>query len=239
MTGVQTCALPISSSGCFSVTEQYVAFGFAGRKEARRGDSGRGRAERPREGALGPRRGGGPGCSEAGSWAGAGTQAVLSSRGGRRCAARLGDPHSRRDPLRGGRSRGGRRRRCPPRVRFPGRPLPGQPPARLLPGLISAAEALFPTAFPSPRQSARLLSARAARCLVTGWPGHSERQWGAREGGGGEEEGARRGPGCSTPAPPERRPRQLRATFAVPRSEERRVGKECLRLCRSRWSPYH
>ena len=25
----------------------------------------------------------------------------------------------------------------------------------------------------------------------------------------------------------------------VVRSEERRVGKECLRLCRSRWSPYH
>ena len=25
----------------------------------------------------------------------------------------------------------------------------------------------------------------------------------------------------------------------VARSEERRVGKECLRLCRSRWSPYH
>ena len=23
------------------------------------------------------------------------------------------------------------------------------------------------------------------------------------------------------------------------RSEERRVGKECLKLCRSRWSPYH
>ena len=23
------------------------------------------------------------------------------------------------------------------------------------------------------------------------------------------------------------------------RSEGRRVGKECLRLCRSRWSPYH
>ena len=22
-------------------------------------------------------------------------------------------------------------------------------------------------------------------------------------------------------------------------SEERRVGKECVRLCRSRWSPYH
>ena len=28
------------------------------------------------------------------------------------------------------------------------------------------------------------------------------------------------------------------ANFIV-RSEERRVGKECLRLCRSRWSPYH
>ena len=26
---------------------------------------------------------------------------------------------------------------------------------------------------------------------------------------------------------------------AKSRSEERRVGKECLRLCRSRWSPYH
>ena len=27
--------------------------------------------------------------------------------------------------------------------------------------------------------------------------------------------------------------------FRQARSEERRVGKECLRLCRSRWSPYH
>ena len=27
--------------------------------------------------------------------------------------------------------------------------------------------------------------------------------------------------------------------LAALRSEERRVGKECLRLCRSRWSPYH
>ena len=25
----------------------------------------------------------------------------------------------------------------------------------------------------------------------------------------------------------------------IERSEERRVGKECVRLCRSRWSPYH
>ena len=28
-------------------------------------------------------------------------------------------------------------------------------------------------------------------------------------------------------------------TRSPARSEERRVGKECLRLCRSRWSPYH
>src|SRR3546814_14462786 len=27
--------------------------------------------------------------------------------------------------------------------------------------------------------------------------------------------------------------------LALPRSEERRVGKECVRTCRSRWSPYH
>src|SRR3546814_20178537 len=27
--------------------------------------------------------------------------------------------------------------------------------------------------------------------------------------------------------------------YATPRSEERRVGKECVSTCRSRWSPYH
>src|SRR3546814_3434509 len=27
--------------------------------------------------------------------------------------------------------------------------------------------------------------------------------------------------------------------FTVERSEERRVGKECVSTCRSRWSPYH
>ena len=31
----------------------------------------------------------------------------------------------------------------------------------------------------------------------------------------------------------------LSIVTARSRSEERRVGKECLRLCRSRWSPYH
>src|SRR3546814_14825009 len=29
------------------------------------------------------------------------------------------------------------------------------------------------------------------------------------------------------------------ATLSGRRSEERRVGKECVRTCRSRWSPYH
>ena len=31
----------------------------------------------------------------------------------------------------------------------------------------------------------------------------------------------------------------VESNYALTRSEERRVGKECLRLCRSRWSPYH
>src|SRR3546814_5161212 len=34
-----------------------------------------------------------------------------------------------------------------------------------------------------------------------------------------------------------RRPWRLAAKLA--RSEERRVGKECVSTCRSRWSPYH
>ena len=34
-------------------------------------------------------------------------------------------------------------------------------------------------------------------------------------------------------------PVAVAAAPAAGRSEERRVGKECLRLCRSRWSPYH
>src|SRR3546814_9164976 len=33
------------------------------------------------------------------------------------------------------------------------------------------------------------------------------------------------------------RPTLVRRT--APRSEERRVGKECVSTCRSRWSPYH
>src|SRR3546814_8110809 len=31
----------------------------------------------------------------------------------------------------------------------------------------------------------------------------------------------------------------MERTYVERRSEERRVGKECVRTCRSRWSPYH
>src|SRR3546814_13617258 len=31
----------------------------------------------------------------------------------------------------------------------------------------------------------------------------------------------------------------LRQAVVIERSEERRVGKECVSTCRSRWSPYH
>src|SRR3546814_14496417 len=31
----------------------------------------------------------------------------------------------------------------------------------------------------------------------------------------------------------------IKREFKVSRSEERRVGKECVSTCRSRWSPYH
>jgi cytidylate kinase len=54
----------------------------------------------------------------------------------------------------------------------------------------------------------------------------------------GDFEFSLRGSGAATelllngqPLPPEIRSEK--------RSEERRVGKECRRLCRSRWSPYH
>src|SRR3546814_13092444 len=33
--------------------------------------------------------------------------------------------------------------------------------------------------------------------------------------------------------------RAVEITSKQPRSEERRVGKECVITCRSRWSPYH
>src|SRR3546814_5764959 len=37
----------------------------------------------------------------------------------------------------------------------------------------------------------------------------------------------------------ERRHTEPREQSRSSRSEERRVGKECVRTCRSRWSPYH
>src|SRR3546814_2765144 len=36
-----------------------------------------------------------------------------------------------------------------------------------------------------------------------------------------------------------RRDRHMLDPFPQERSEERRVGKECVSTCRSRWSPYH
>ena len=45
---------------------------------------------------------------------------------------------------------------------------------------------------------------------------------------------------ATLPRPPRNRQSwDQRPGQVSPRSEERRVGKECLRLCRSRWSPYH
>src|SRR3546814_6500676 len=45
----------------------------------------------------------------------------------------------------------------------------------------------------------------------------------------------RTSPGCSC-----RRARSRRCRYCCSRrSEERRVGKECVSTCRSRWSPYH
>ena len=35
------------------------------------------------------------------------------------------------------------------------------------------------------------------------------------------------------------RPEQVVHITTLGRSEERRVGKECASMCRSRWSPYH
>src|SRR3546814_3461575 len=42
-------------------------------------------------------------------------------------------------------------------------------------------------------------------------------------------------PDCLTSSAPS----PIRRNEPWPRSEERRVGKECVSTCRSRWSPYH
>src|SRR3546814_17940018 len=43
----------------------------------------------------------------------------------------------------------------------------------------------------------------------------------------------------STELPSPARGMNTRLMLRGPRSEERRVGKECVSTCRSRWSPYH
>ena len=49
---------------------------------------------------------------------------------------------------------------------------------------------------------------------------------------------ARRAPGFAAPILEQATGSQIYYA-GVERSEERRVGKECALLCRSRWSPYH
>src|SRR3546814_2937020 len=48
-----------------------------------------------------------------------------------------------------------------------------------------------------------------------------------------------RGSRHSIPFPPDRSNPDTERMRAQKRSEERRVGKECVSTCRSRWSPYH
>src|SRR3546814_10566039 len=49
------------------------------------------------------------------------------------------------------------------------------------------------------------------------------------------------GPSNKRPSKQEERPclAMPQVSALVSRSEERRVGKECVSTCRSRWSPYH
>src|SRR3546814_19166155 len=57
---------------------------------------------------------------------------------------------------------------------------------------------------------------------------------------GGGQAGARIGAGDDRRAGEAHQiERQHEAFEPPPRSEERRVGKECVSTCRSRWSPYH
>src|SRR3546814_8456644 len=45
--------------------------------------------------------------------------------------------------------------------------------------------------------------------------------------------------GAASPLPWHRRSGPAHGRPCAGRSEERRVGKECVSTCRSRWSPYH
>ena len=44
---------------------------------------------------------------------------------------------------------------------------------------------------------------------------------------------------CTVPVSQTHNNAAAQTATGVPRSEERRVGKECVTTCRSRWSPYH
>ena len=81
----------------------------------------------------------------------------------------------------------------------------------------------------------------ARGCHVRG-PGRDvtrRRGPGAVRGGGVDPDPARPLAGGRTWAGRLPEPMRVKREPAKARSEERRVGKECLRLCRSRWSPYH
>src|SRR3546814_9153768 len=68
---------------------------------------------------------------------------------------------------------------------------------------------------------------------------------GRRRGGNGRGASGRscerRGGGRNAPPSPARDQSWAISAMvtAISRSEERRVGKECVSTCRSRWSPYH
>ena len=81
------------------------------------------------------------------------------------------------------------------------------------------------TAPPSARAPGSQAVGSQGRAEDAGWPGRSGRV---------APGAAARLPGSSASG----RWRLNQGAHPV-RSEERRVGKECLRLCRSRWSPYH
>src|SRR3546814_20578392 len=53
------------------------------------------------------------------------------------------------------------------------------------------------------------------------------------------EQGAAESNCVLIPFPLVRHHGQTETPICLPRSEERRVGKECVSTCRSRWSPYH
>ena len=94
-------------------------------------------------------------------------------------------------------------------------PVPGGSPSR------RGAASLSPPAF---------LTARPPPAGLQGLPPSGSRRESGSERARGRAEAARFGAAALE--------RGARGD-AGPRSEERRVGKECLRLCRSRWSPYH